>query len=69
MEMLDHFSFNDGNIDSVLTSGNLLYLHAVRLASVNLVKETTITTLRTVVDLLAEMEESEVNFSLQPDVE
>ena len=69
MEMLDHFSFNDGNIDSVLTRENLLYLDAVRLASVNLVKKATITKSRTVVDLLAEMEESEENFSLQPDVE
>ena len=67
--MLDHSSFNDGNIDSVLTRGSLLYLHAVRLASVNMVKEATITKLRTVVALLTKMEESEENFSFQPDVE
>lgn len=35
MEVLNHSSnFDDGNIDNILTHGNLLYHHAVRLASV-----------------------------------
>ena len=41
----------------------------MRLASVNILGEATITKLRTVVDLLTETDDSEENFSFQPNVE
>ena len=70
MEVLRHYSnFDDGNIDNILTRGNLLYYHAVRLASVNIVEDAAIAMLRAVVDLLSEVEESKQNFSFQPEVE
>ena len=70
MEVLNHSSnFDDGNIDNMLTCGNLLYHHAVRLASVNIVEDATIAKLRAVVDLLREVDESKQNFSFQPEVE
>ena len=56
-------------IDNMLTCGNLLYHHAVRLASVNIVEDATIAKLRAVVDLLGEVDESKQNFSFQPEVE
>ena len=46
----------------------LLYHHAERLSSVNMVDEAKTTKLRTIVDLLTEMEESAKNFSFQPHV-
>ena len=51
------------------TSGNLLYHHAVRLASVNIVEDATIPKLRAVVDLLSEVDVSKQNFSFQIEVE
>ena len=70
MDLVNHSrNFDDGNIDNILTRGSLLYHHAVRLASVNILGEATITKLRTVVDLLTEMDDSEENFSFQPNVE
>ena len=43
MEVLNQScNFDDGNIDNMLTRGNLLYHHAVRLASVNIVEDATI---------------------------
>ena len=54
MKVLNHSSnFDDGNIDNMLTRGNLLYHRAVRLASVNIVEDATIAKLRAVVDLLS----------------
>ena len=49
-------------------TARLLYHHAERLASVNMVQEAKTTKLRTIVDLLTEMEESAKNFSFQPHV-
>ena len=70
MDLVNHSrNFDGGNIDNILTSGSLLYHHAVRLTSVNILGEATITKLRTVVDLLTEMDDSEENFSFQPNVE
>ena len=46
----------------------LLYHHAERHASVNMVEEAKTTKLRTIVDLLTEMEQSTKNFSFQPHV-
>ncbi|CAH3153690.1 unnamed protein product [Porites evermanni] len=46
----------------------LLYHHAERHASVNMVEEAKTTKLRTIVDLLTEMEQSAKNFSFQPHV-
>ena len=69
MEVLNHScNFDDGNIDNMLTRGNLLYHHDVCLASVNIVEDATIAKLRAVVDLLSEVDESKQNFSFQPDV-
>ena len=43
MEVLNHScNFDDGNIDIMLSGRNLLYNHAVRLASVNIVEDATI---------------------------
>ena len=57
MEVLNHScNFDDGNINNMLTRGKLLYHHAVRLASVNIVEDATIAKLRAVVDLLSAVE-------------
>ena len=70
MEVLNQScNFDDGNIDNMLTRGNLLYHHAVRLASVNIVEDATIAKLRAVVDLLSEVDESKQNLCFQPEVE
>lgn len=70
MELLNHSTnFDDGNIDSMLTREHLLYHHAVRLASVNIVEDGAIAKLRAVVHLLSEVDESKQNFSFQPEVE
>ena len=71
MEVLNQSTsnFDDGNIDNMLTRGNLLYHHAVRFASVNIVEDATIAKLRAVVDLLSEVDKSKQIFSFQPEVE
>ena len=69
MEVLNRSSnFDDGNIGNMLTCGDLLYHHAVRLASVNIVVDATIAKLRAAVDLLSEVDESKQLF-FQPEVE
>ena len=47
-ESLEH------DFDDLYTRANLLYHHGVRLASVHMIEESTITKLRNVVDLLTE---------------
>ena len=43
VEVLNHSTnFDDGNIENMLTHGNLLYHHTFCLASVNIVKDATI---------------------------
>lgn len=70
MEIINQSSsFDNGDADNLLTRGSLLYDHAARLASANIVEETTIRKLRTVVDLLTEKEEFTKNLSFQPDLE
>ena len=70
VEVLNHSTnFDDGNIDNMLTRGNLLYHHAVRLPSVNIVEDATIAKLQVFVDLLREVDDSKQNFSFQPEVE
>ena len=57
MDLVNHSrNFDDGNIDNILDPWKLI-------------GEATITKLRTVVDLLTEMDDSEENFSFQPNVE
>ena len=70
MEVFNHSSdFDDGKIDNMLTCGDLLYHHAVRLASVNIVEDATISKLQAVIDLFSEIDESKQKFSFQPGVE
>ena len=51
-ESLEHHFYN------LYTRANLLYHHGVRLASVHMIEESTITKLRNVVDLLTEKRDS-----------
>ena len=51
-ESLEH------DFDNLYTRANLLYHHGVRLASVHMIEESTITKLRNVADLLTEKRDS-----------